>query len=70
MKKHLFALLITAVVLFATQASWADKGGVPNDPHGKGDTSAAELTMFGVAAASALGAGTYLVRRAKSKPRA
>lgn len=69
MKKHLFALVVSAIVIFGVQNSWADKGGIPNDPHDKHDTSAAEMTLFGIAAASMLGAGTYLVRRAKSKPR-
>jgi hypothetical protein len=44
------------------------------NPGGQGhentqETTATEMTMLGVAAASILGAGTYVIRRGRSKDR-
>jgi len=66
MKKVGLAAILALGFLFATQAGWADKGGIPNDPHGKQDTSAADMTLLGVAAASLFGAGAYALRRRRS----
>lgn len=66
MKKLGLITILALGFLFASHAGWADKGGIPNDPHGKHDTTATDMTLLGVAAASLLGAGAYAVRRKKS----
>jgi len=66
MKKLGLATTLAIVFLVATQTGWADKGGIPNDPHNNRDTSAPDLTLLGVAAASIVGAGAYALRRKKS----
>lgn len=72
-------MLVTLVFLFSASAALADQDGKgqngqnqngQNDDDHRYHTSANEMTLLGVAAASVLGAGTYLVRRAKSRPRA
>lgn len=66
MRKLGLATILAVGFFVATQAAWADKGGIPDDPHHKHDTSASDMTMLGVAAASFLGAGAYALRRKKS----
>jgi hypothetical protein len=61
MRKLLFATL--PFILFVTALAWADGRGHEND------TTATEMTLLGVAAASILGAGAYVVRRVRSKNR-
>ncbi len=72
MRKLLFAVA-ASMVIFAASAAWANgdqnqQGQNQNDDYDHQGTSATEMTLLGVSAASVLGAGAYAVRRGRSKP--
>lgn len=67
--KRLLSIMIVTLIIGA-QTGWCDKKAIPDTRHGNPhDTSATDITLFGIAAASILGAGAYVVRRARSKDR-
>lgn len=67
MRKLLFATL--PFILFVTAFAWADNRPNQDSRGHENDTTATEMTLLGVAAASILGAGAYVVRRARSRSR-
>ena len=62
MKKHWLALLLAMAILTPALSAYAD-----DDDHRT--TNAFEMSMLGLAAASAVGAGTYLAYRRKVRSR-
>lgn len=77
MRKLLFAAVAMIVMFAATGASASgdqnqqgqnQQGQNQNDNYDHQGTSATEMTLLGVTAASVLGAGAYALRRRRSKP--
>jgi LPXTG-motif cell wall-anchored protein len=62
MKKTMFAAVFTAVLAFLTATAWAD-----GRPHEHDGVNAEAMSLVGLAAASIVGTGVYLVRRRKQR---
>jgi LPXTG-motif cell wall-anchored protein len=62
MKKTMFAAVLTAVLALSTATAWADGRAREHD-----GVNAEAMSLVGLAAASIVGTGVYLVRRRKQR---
>ena len=64
MKKLVLAAVFAVAFALSTAAAWADRG---HENDGRSSVNAETMSMLGLAAASIIGTGVYLVRRSKHR---
>lgn len=69
MKKHALALLLATAIVAPAATAFGHDDDKDKDKDKPKKTDAAEMSIIGLAVASALGAGTYLVYRRRVRTR-